>query len=277
MGSPNGKRPPVCSRILALLVPALLLVLLPPIAAPARAQDRASAPDDVLQQARECLKDGDYDRATEILVAAVHDTSRIPADMGAAYLLLVNTHVQRGNTYTDQPHGRATAELWYREARQTIAECLGIGKLRHLRPVPREDYPPEMVTLFDEVRAEMFGDFRVVDLDPPDAAVILESDTLVAVCDSCPLELRDIPKGPRTVRVVRQGYDTHTEAVDISPNSILERSFALKKQRGPSWYALRVGGVAAAVAGYLIISGSDEEGPAEDQTLPEPPPPPTND
>ncbi len=228
---------------------------------------------DPLVEARRCLKDGDYDRATEILGAATRDSSLSDDRLGQTYLALINTHVQRGNTYKDQPHGRATAELWYRQARQTMEECLALPRLHRLRPIPREDFPPEMVALFDSVRAERFGDLRIVRLEPPDAVVVVGRDTLRAPCDRCPLEARDLPRGAKTIRVTRPGYRTRLEPVTISPNSTLELSLALRKSRGFAWYALRAGSVAAAFTGYLVLFGDEKNG-GTPEPLPGPPAPP---
>ena len=247
------------------------------LADPAAAADGALPDPDPaagLQEARQCLKAGEYDRAAEILEGVIPQVQEDVGKLGEAYLLLISTNVQRGNSFRDQPNGRATAELWYREARQSVVECLGVKQLRHLEPDPPGDYPPEMLELFRLVREEMFGGFRVVGLRPPDGLVVFDGDTLRADCAGCPLELKNVPTGTKRVVVSRSGYRTHRETVQISRNSVLERSFALEKGRGPFWLATRITPVILA-AGYWVFGRGGEGGGAGETALPDPPPPPS--
>ena len=228
-----------------------------------------------LQEARECLKNGDYERAIDLLRTAIeHARNRLP-ELRDAYLLLIKTYVLRGNEYKLEIQGRLTSELYYSQARQKITECLSTKELRHTQPIPASEYPPEMANLFAEVRREIFGSLRVVDLVPADATVLCDADTLhAALTDSLPGDT-DISVGPHLIVVRRAGYHDLTEEVHISPGSVLELRYRLEEKHGKGWYALRGGVLSGAIGGaaWAILGGKDKVAPGP-QDLPGPPPPP---
>ncbi len=228
-----------------------------------------------LQEARECLKNGDYERAIDLLRTAIERARNRLPELRDAYLLLIKTYVLRGNEYKLEIQGRPTSELYYYQARQMIVECLNTKELRHAQPVPASEYPPEMADLFAGVRREIFGSLRVVDLVPADATVLCDADTLhAALTDSLPGDT-DISVGPHLMVVRRTGYRDLTEEVHISPGSVLELRYRLEKKHGTGWYALRGGALSGAIGGaaWAILGGKDKAavGP---QDLPGPPPPP---
>jgi hypothetical protein len=227
-----------------------------------------------LEQARLCIKTGEYDRATEILKTAIDRARGHLPRLREAYLLLIQTYIYRGNYYRSQPEGRETSELYYQQARKVIQECLETKELRHTVPDPPSEYPPEMITLFDHVRSQIFGALRVIDLDPPDAVVIMDGDTLRALPNEAVLGDVDIPIGPHLVVARRDGYKDYTEEIAISPNSTLERSLSLSKKRGTVWYASRAGIVTAGVVGVVLVTRPNDENPTPAEPLPGPPPPP---
>jgi hypothetical protein len=228
-----------------------------------------------LQEARECLKNGDYERAIDLLRTAIERARNRLPELRDAYLLLVKTYVLRGNEYKLEIQGRPTSELYYLQARQMIVECLNTKELRHTQPIPASEYPPEMADLFAEVRREIFGSLRVVDLMPPDATVLCDADTLrAAPTDSVPGDT-DISVGPHLVVIRRTGYGDLTEEVHISPGSVLELRYRLVKKHATGWYALRGGVLSGAIGGaaWAIWGGKDKVA-AGPQDLPGPPPPP---
>jgi hypothetical protein len=228
-----------------------------------------------LREARDCLKNGDYERAIDLLRTAIERARNRLPELQDAYLLLIKTYVLRGNEYKLDIQGRTTSELYYQYARQEIVKCLGTRELRHTQPVPVSEYPPEMVDLFAKVRREIFGSLRVVDLTPLDATVLCDADTLRApLTDSLPGDT-DISVGPHLMVVRRIGYRDLTEEVHISPGSVLELRFRLEEKHGAGWYALRGGVLSGAIGGaaWAILAGKDKTATGL-QELPGPPPPP---
>ena len=232
--------------------------------------------DEALDEARESIKTGDYDGTIALLKDALERSRSNPAQLEQAYLLLIKTHVFQGNDNKFKPQGRTMSELSYAEARRLTIEALQVSELRHMRPEPVTDYPPEMVRLFEDVRREIFGGIRVREVTPPDAVVFFDGDTLGLLPDEAALGLTDVPQGVHIVQVVRDGYETITDRVVIAPNSMIDRSYTMQKRRGTGWYATRVGiglalvgGIAAA---FLAGETSTEDPPP--QPLPGPPPPP---
>src|SRR5205085_3764706 len=118
-----------------------------------------------LDRARELLRDGDYDRAIELLKGAIEPARADVAQLRDVYLLLVKTYVFLGNDLKFKPQGREASNLNYQEARRLIAECLAVPALRHTVPAPASAYPPEMLGFFAEARAKAFGAFHVLSLE----------------------------------------------------------------------------------------------------------------
>jgi hypothetical protein len=180
--------------------------------------------------------------------------------------------VIRGNSYKLKTQERETSELYYQEARKAIVKCLNEPGLRHTWPSPPSHFPPEMLALFAEVRSEIFGAFRIVGLDPADACVTLDGDTLRTMPGDSLLGDLDIPVGLHLITLQRDGFRTVTAEINISPNSTLERDYRLAKARGPWWYVSRIGLPVTAVAALVISAGGGEHEPV-DTLSPFPPPP----
>lgn len=257
----------------------------------AQAQTSSGLPGS-LDDVPELIKTARYGLAIDVLKREI-ETSRSRADfsaLGLAYLLLVKTYIIRGNL--DVQREPETADLYYNEARESIRDCLSIHELRDTRPDPPKEYPPEMIAMFDLVRNEMFGSFRIVDLEPPDAVVVLDGDTLVAVTraasgssegepGSAPVSATyvstNVPIGAHEIVVAAQGHRTLNDPIIISPGGTLEKSYALSKSRGTWWWVTwgSVAAVGTAGLAWALTGSSDEQpGPTGPPPLPGPPPPP---
>jgi hypothetical protein len=245
-------------------------------AADAKAPDSSSIEGlgGALDHARELIKTGDYDSAIETLRGALERAHPHRDALRDAYLLLIKTHVILGNDYKFKPQLRAASDLSYQEARRVIAECLRNRELRHVHPEPASEYPREMITAFAEVRGEIFGSFRVATLDPPDAVVLLDTDTLRTLPGEQSLGDVDLSVGPHVVVVNAPGYKDLTENVSISPNSTLERTYRLTKRKSPAWYAAVGTGAAGVATGLVILLGGKTEITKPPEALPPAPPPP---
>ncbi len=281
---------------LAAMVRLLVVALMLPLPAPARAQSvpadstAAAAPAGSttgvapaadlagpLAEARDLVRNGDYDRAIELLRGAVARGAEGSADQREAYLMLIKTYVFLGNDYKFRPQGREASSLNYRAARELIAEMLATPAYRQTQPAPASDYPPEMIAFFGDVRSRLFGAFRVAGLEPADAVVTLDGDTLRPVAGESGLGVADLPVGSHVVVVRAAGHQPLDEAITISPNVTLERGYRLEKRRGPGYYATRVVGVLGLVGGAIaLIAGNKNGGASTPQPLPGAPPPPAN-
>jgi hypothetical protein len=240
----------------------------------AAAQD-ASAPQGSLETARELIKNGDYDQAIEQLRGSIERERGNPEHQSEAYLLLIKTYVFLGNDYKFRPQGREMSNLNYRAARELITQVLSIPELRHLRPEPASEYPPEMITMFAEVRSEKFGSFRVVRLEPEDAAVTFDGAPLGSTPNDPMPGDTDLPVGKHVVRVTAPGHVEVTDEVTISPNSTLERSYQLTKRRGTWWYATRGAALALVVGTVAVLANRTTDEDLGPEDLPGAPPPPS--
>jgi tetratricopeptide (TPR) repeat protein len=257
-----------------------LILLLGSMPLPVGAQATNASPQDAqlvseletsLEQARERIKEGDYDRAIEVLKKTIANAQ--PDALRNAYLLLIKTYVFLGNDLRFKPQGREASNLNYQEARKRIEEALRIPELRHTVPEPASEYPPEMIDLFAQVRSQIFGSFRVVKLEPAGAVVLLNADTLRALPGDSLLGDVNLLVGPYRVAVHAKGYKDVNEEILISPNSTLERPYRLSRKRGPAWYATASTAALALVAG--IVAATRSSGPPSQEPLPPAPPPPT--
>jgi hypothetical protein len=275
--------------VLAATVPLPVFAALPapaelPLAAPASPAadttatvEAAATPLSPLDQARELLRDGEYDRSIDVLKAALATSRSDPARLRETYLLLIKTYVFIGNDLKFKPQGRAASNLNYLEARRLIAECLGTRELRHTRPEPASQYPPEMVTFFAESRRALFGGFRVRELTPAHAVVLLDGDTLRALPGGVEAGDIDLATGPHGVVVRARGYQETTDHITIPAGVNLERSYRLTKKKSGLWYATRGAGALGLLAGAILGIATRGGSPAATKsapTLPGAPDPP---
>jgi hypothetical protein len=267
-----------CWCALASMIPSPLLAANGPVKPSAAQALPASNAETTasLERARELIKNGEYDAAIETLRGSIRSARSAPAILREAYLLLIKTYVFIGNDLKFRPQGREASNLNYQEAKKLIAECLGVESLRHTRPEPASAYPPEMIAFFNEVRSQRFGSFRVTELKPAAASVLLDDDTLRTLPGDSLLGDIDIEVGAHRVAVMAKGFRSINQEITISPNATLERSYRLSRKRGPGWYAAASGVALAAIAGVFAIGrGSADEPPASAATLPPAPGPPT--
>jgi hypothetical protein len=225
-----------------------------------------------LAEARELIKSGEYAKTVDVLRASREAMRGDASLLAENYLLLIKTYVFMGNELRNQPNGRPSAEAVYDQASEMIAECLAIPALRHTRPEPETDYPPEMVQLFREVRDTVQGGLRITSLDPPEAVVLLQGDTLRASSAAALLEATDLPIGVYRLEVHAPRFVSIREELQITPGAMLERPYTLKPKRGTMWYATRVAGAVGAVAAIVLIAQPKK---TSEPDLGEPPPPPT--
>ena len=250
------------------------------IAPAVRGEEPPSAPaapaapaesEDSLRRARELIKQAEYEEAIQLLREEIERSRGNMADLRDSYLLLIETYTIRGNSYRfSEP---ATAELYHKEARATIRECLEIPALRHTKPEPVSDFTPETIAAFDQVRSEVFGSFLIRKLTPSDALVVFGADTLSARPDGLIVE-DDILVGNHLLVLRQEGFRSMTEEIVISPGATVDRSYELEAERPwykRAWvYALVAGGVGTAV--WAATNGDESAG--EPEPLAGPPPPP---
>ncbi len=233
---------------------------------PARSQtiDSLRTPDleTSLRESRALLRGGEYDRAIQILEAAIARLHVPPRQLADVYLLMVKSYVIAGNFQKSQPGGRDAWIHYHAEARRRIGECLAIRALRHTTPEPADEYPPEMLAMFAEARGRMFGSFAVVAVDPPGSTVILDADTVRSGQDGKYVE-PDVSIGAHNVLIQHDGYLTQSDAVTVGRGATLQRTYRLAKERGRMWYASRIAAAVGTAAGVGLAvrggSSSDDD------------------
>ena len=226
-----------------------------------------------IEQARDLIKAGDYDRAIETLRGVISKEQGSVPRLREAYLQLIKTYVFLGNDYKLKPQGREASNLNYKAAKERITECLSLRDLRHTQPEPASEYPPEMAGFFADVRAQLFGSFSVSGVVPATAVTLLDGDTLRLLPERDTRGEADLALGRHVVIVRAAGYKDLTDEITISPNAMLERTYRLTKRHGLVWYAARAGAAVGVTSVALALRGHKKD--TVEQPLPEAPPPPT--
>jgi len=267
-------------RFLRLVIALLILhVSAPASVAAQEPQTRQSDVEANLQRVRALIRAGEHEAAVEAARKAEEAVEADPGDtaqLEQAYLLLILAYVNYGN-YQANERRPMSAEILHKEAAAQIRACLSIPALRYTQPDRSSgEYPPEMIEMFDRVRAEMFGALRILSMDPPDTRARLDGAPLGHLPGEERLGDAAIPVGSHTLELEHEGYKTLTDTLTISPNSWQERTFRLEKRRGKGFYALVGAGTVAVVGGLVaIVAGtSSGDGGAALEPLPGPPPPP---
>ena len=251
------------------------------LAAPAASVAETAAPRDTvasaLDTARELLRDGDYDRSIEVLRAALEVARTDTSKLRDTYLLLIKTYVFLGNDLKFKPQGREASSLNYQEARRLIAECLGTPALRHTYAEPASQYPPEMLGFFSEARHRLFGAFRVQEVFPANAVMLLDGDTLRVPPGETTAGDVDIATGAHVVVVRAPGFTERVDHITIAPDVTLERSYRLVRRKSALWYATRGAGAAGVLGGLIAaFAGKRNTSTASASPLPGAPDPPSS-
>ncbi len=227
--------------------------------------------DSSLEQARVFMTSLEYEKAIAVLEPVLEETRFNPDRLRETYLLLIEAHVYGGNR---SAIGSKEQQLWYDEARDLIRECLGVRELRHTLPDPPERYPSEMLGLFESVRRETFGAFEITQLEPRDAEVVFDGETLVPGDDGV-WRVANVPVGVRMLVIRKSGYEDFTEDVEIAPATLVSRPYELRKRKGFGWYATRVAAPVMVAVGVVVgLTAGGSETPAAEEPLPVPPLPP---
>lgn len=240
----------------------------PQAPAPASSDESTS---DVVEQARAFQGQGRYEDAIQVLEPLLEQTDLGVEQLRQTYILLIEAHVGRANSFPPRAKDR---DLWLGEARRLVRECLSTRPLRHTRVDP-ESYPEEMVTLFDEIRREIFGTLWITSLEPPDAEVRLDGELMQPDEDGT-LQETDVAAGPHVVELRHPDYQDVTDPIEIAAAQVLTKDYVLPRNKGVWWYVSRVGVPVAVVAGVVValVSG-DEPTQTAPEPLPEPPGPPS--
>lgn len=239
----------------------------------ARSDSAVITAEEAIVRGRELIGEADYDRSIEILRSALGRPGLTIEQKRDIHLLLIKTYVFLGNDLKFKPQGREASNLNYQEARRLIAEMLRIRELRHTEPEPIS--PPEMIAFFAEVRRQIFGAFRILEIAPPTAIALLDGDTL-RVQEGGTRGDFNIEAGPHLVVVDAPGHKRVEDQIAIAPNVTVEKSYHLVRPRGPWYYAARwIGGIGLA-GGLAILASRSGSGGGGDalEPLPEAPGPP---
>jgi hypothetical protein len=245
-----------------------------PILATAQSSPHAQG----LTDANTRLNEGAYQPAKEILDAILADSTATVEERQRAHLLTIKLYVLAAND-ADGKGDDFNAEENRSRASREITRCLEIPELRNTLPNPPQDFPQPMGTLFEQVRAGLFGSFRVKSLEPKNAIVVLDGDTLFHAAGQLPAEdnvyaRRDGKPVEHTVVIEADGYKKQISTFEIDPSTVYTPEFVLDKGCGLPCWALRGGIVAAAIGAGAILLPSGGQSSQTEQPLPSPPNPP---
>ena len=231
-----------------------------------------------LLQTDQLLNDGAYQPAKETLDDVLSDSTATIAERQRAHLLVIKLYVLASND-AESKGDDFNAQSNLVRAAEEIRTCLEIPELRHTRPDPPQDFPKQMAALFDQERALMFASFRVKTLEPGNATVILDGDTLSGDPGELPAAYNVYARRQgrpveHTFVIKAEGFKTQEGKFEMEPGQVYTPEFSLEKGCGffPCW-TLRGGVVLAALGiGALLLPGGD--GTDTPDPLPGPPEPP---
>jgi len=207
--------------------------------------------------------EGDYERALREIKDMIADFANADDILRELHNELVKTiHQQRNATQDPAKRARLEAER-EDQARETL----------RLYPDIKAGVGYAGVdALYDGLRAEMFGELRII--TSPDSCEVMIDETLRG---RSPFYEQYFPIGAHTVRVIKSQYEEKEVTVDVEPAGTHTREIALKKIRGYGWWlSWVVIPVAAGVGVILALTLGGSDGQTDEPPLPEPPAPPTN-
>ena len=253
------------------LVPMLLF----PVLLPAEPAGDMST---LLSQANQHLNDGAYQPAKENLDSVLTNPRASVQERQRAHLLLIKLYVLASND-AESKGDDFNAQSNLVRASEEIRTCLETPELRHTLPEPPQDFPKQMAALFDQERALLFASFQVKTLEPENALVILDGDTLSGAAGALPVAYNVYARRAgtpveHTVIIKAEGFKTQESTFEMEPGQVYTPEFSLERGCGffPCW-TLRGGVVLAALGiGALLLPGGD--GTDTPDPLPGPPEPP---
>jgi len=145
------------------------------------------------------------------------------------------------------------------ELASTIREALNLYP--DLRP-HAEYCPPEIISLVQAVRLQMYGSLQIT--QPDGAEIIVDGEAQ----GMSPLLMEFIRVGDRQLTVTKEGFKDRHETITIEPGERLSRDIELSSRSRTGWYI--AGGIVAAGLIWALVDGDD----VASSPLAEPPPPP---
>lgn len=128
--------------------------------------------------------------------------------------------------------------------------------------------------LYDELRAEMFGEIEIT-TSPDSCYVRIDGNDL----GCSPYHAKYFPVGEHTVEVSLAGYLEEEVVIEITGGARGSWEISLEKIRGRSWWMTYIVAPAAVAGGVIlavVLTRDDKQQPEEEEPLPGPPPPPAN-
>jgi len=122
--------------------------------------------------------------------------------------------------------------------------------------------PPEIISLVQAVRLQMYGSLQIT--QPDGAEIIVDGEAQ----GMSPLLMEFIRVGDRQLTVTKEGFKDRHETITIEPGERLSRDIELSSRSRTGWYI--AGGIVAAGLIWALVDGDD----VASSPLAEPPPPP---
>jgi len=216
-----------------------------------------------IQQVYVSRSEGDYDRALQEIQQMIEDFVQADTILRELHNEMVKTIHQQRNAAQDRQTRTQLVEQRETMARETL----------RLYPDIKAGVGYATVdSLYDALRAEMFGELRII--TSPDSCDVQINDEFRG---PSPFYEKYFPVGFHTVRVIKSQYEEKEVTVEVEPAGAQTREISLKKIRGYKWWlSWVVLPVAATVGIVLALTMGSEDTPPEDEPLPVPPDPPAN-
>jgi hypothetical protein len=216
-----------------------------------------------IQEVYVSRSEGNYDRALREIQEMIEYFAQSDAILRDLHNEMVKTIHQQRNAMQDSRTRAQLGKQREAQARETLRLYPGIKAGVGYATVD---------SLYNALRAEMFGELRII-TSPDSCDVVIDGEFR----GPSPFYAEYFPVGSHTVRVTKSQYEEKEITVGVEPAVAQTREISLKKIRGYKWWlSWVVVPVAAGVGLVLALTLGGDETPPADEPLPDPPAPPAN-
>jgi hypothetical protein len=243
-----GRIPVLARVIITTLLSSFILMTSCPRPAMAQPEDRTIY--EKFEEVSSLRSQGQYEQAIEILKGIIIEYSDSEEILRRAYSDLVFTLLSKEDI-------EAAAEI----ARGALY------RYPDLKADPVY-FPPRVDEVYDDLRGRIFGSLNVA--TRPESCRVFLGDGFVGFS---PLSVQYVRVGEYALKATKAGHSDEIALIHIEPGKPTSVPLSLQRDRGKTWWLLRVG-PAVLVTGVLLALQLREEKTSEPGQLPGPPPPP---
>ena len=240
---------PVLARVLSMtLLSSFVLTICCPQPSMATPEDQTIY--EKFEEVSSLRSQGQYEQAIEILQGIIIEYSGSEEILRRAYSDLVFT-------------------LLSKEDIDTAAE-IAKGALYRFPDLKADPvyFPPRVDEVYDDLRSRIFGSLNVA--TRPESCSVFLGDEFVGFS---PLSVQYVRVGEYALKATKPGHNDEITLIHIEPGQPTSVPLSLQRDRGRTWWLLRVG-PAVLVTGVLLALQLRGEKTSEPSQLPGPPPPP---